>query len=150
MRLTGETVKSAIAKKIRSEFATDSYPTIYKERSVQGMEKPCFFICVLETTQEKRMQESYRRTYRMNIRYHPNNGPRIREELGEVENRLLGVLASLPLELSTGSFVVRGKQMEGKIVENVLQVFVSYTINYTLKSVHAQTMERVEIEERKY
>ena len=57
----GESIKSAIALKLKSGFAytnEDSppitiYPNIYKEKVVQGMKKPAFFIWVMEVSQEE-------------------------------------------------------------------------------------------------
>ena len=66
--ITGESIKSAIALKIKSGFAITSgsppitiYPNIYKEKIVQGMEKPCFFIWVMDISQEKLMRNNYMR-----------------------------------------------------------------------------------------
>ena len=70
----GESIKSAISLKIKSNFAITSgeppitiYPTIYKEQMVQGMDKPSFFIWQMDVEQEKLMRNNYERVYQMNV-----------------------------------------------------------------------------------
>lgn len=101
--ITGESIKSAIALKLKSTFAKniDSPPIIYKEKMVQGMKKPCFFIWTMDIEQTKGLMNQYRRVYQMNVRYHPvDDDPKLYETLGEIGNKLLEHLDTISLPVS--------------------------------------------------
>lgn len=145
--ITGESIKSAIALKIKSSFAiTDGsppitiYPTIYKEKIVQGMKKPCFFVWVMDVSQEKLMRNNYTRDYQMNIRYHPEDkDTKTYETLSDIGNKLLDKLTLIEVPIFIGRHdsggepvedkkLVRGIQMSYEIKEDVLQFYVTYSI----------------------
>lgn len=149
--ITGESIKSAIALKIKSSFAVTTgeppitiYPTIYKEKVVQDMKKPCFFVWVMDVSQEKLMRNNYTRDYQMNIRYHPEEkDPITYEVLADAGNKLLEHLARLQVPIFAGRLDLEGEQVEemrpvfGKqmsfiITDDVLQVFVTYVIKMKL------------------
>jgi len=145
--ITGESIKSAIALKLKSSFAITNgqppitiYPTIYKEKIVQGMKKPCFFIWVMDVSQEKLMRNNYTRDYQMNIRYHPEDkDTKTYETLSAIGNKLLDKLTLIEVPIFIGRYdsggnpiedkkPVRGMQMSYEITEDVLQFYVTYSI----------------------
>lgn len=149
--ITGEMIKSAIALKIKETFkAADTpasnfvYPTIYKEKIVQNMVKPSFFIWVVDVNQTKMMRNNFTREYQMNIRYHPEEkDPITYEVLADVGNKLLEHLAKLQVPIFAGRLdsdgeqveemrPVFGKQMSFIITDDVLQVFVTYAVKMKL------------------
>jgi len=141
--ITGESIKSAIALKLKSSFAnTNGSPpiTIYKEQIVQGFKKPCFFIWVMDVSQEKIMRNVYTRDYQMNIRYHPEEkDTKTYETLSDIGNKLLYELRTIDVPIFLGRYgtdgepiedkkPVRGIQMSFEIKEGVLQFYVTYSI----------------------
>ena len=145
--ITGESIKSAIALKLKSSFAITNgqppitiYPTIYKEKIVQGMKKPCFFVWVMDVSQEKLMRNNYERLYQMNIRYHPEEkDPKTYETLVGIGNKLLGYLTTINVPIFLGRYdgegnpiedskPITGRQMNYEIKEDVLQMFVTYKL----------------------
>lgn len=158
-QIKGESIKSAIALKIKSSFAiTNGSPpiTIYKEQIVQGFKKPSFFIWVMEVSQEKKMRNNYDRFYQMNIRYHPEEDDTTTyETLADIGNRLLEVLLTIDVPIDLGrkdlngqpiedKKPVRGSQMDFTIQDDVLQFFVTYKINikqYQDKDPEMETLE---------
>lgn len=163
-QITGETVKSAISLKIRSAFATTSgtppvttYPTIYKEKVVQGMIRPCFFVWTMDVEQEKLMRNNYERVYQMNVRYHPEEkDPKTYETLADIGNKLLDYLTTINVPIFLGRYdgqgnpiedskPVTGMQMSYEITEDVLQMFVTYKLKAKRALEAVPEMEQLEI-----
>ena len=161
-QIIGETVKSAISLKIRSAFATTSgappvttYPTIYKERMVQGMIKPCFFVWTMDVEQEKLMRNNYERVYQMNVRYHPEDNDLKRyQTLADIGNKLLEYLIQIEVPIFLGRYdaegepiedmkPIKGSQMSFEIVDDVLQVFVTYVVKMKLVEAALPHMEQL-------
>lgn len=162
--IMGESIKSAISLKIRSNFAITSgeppitiYPTIYKEQVVQGMDKPSFFIWQMDVEQKKLMGNSYERVYQMNVRYHPEeNNLRCYQTLADIGNKLLEYLTQIEVPIFLGYHddegepiegmkPIRGSQMSFKIVDDVLQVFVTYVVKMKMVEVALPSMETLDI-----
>ena len=139
--ITGEIIKSAISRNIRQNITLKNSATykIYKERTVQGFAKPSFFIWAIDVEQQSVSKGVYNRIYQMNIRYHTQDStPKLNEELNELGNKLLYHLAILDVPIldidettqkqKEITRPVKGTQMSFNIVEDVLQVYVTYTI----------------------
>ena len=160
--IVGESIKSAISLKIRSSFAITSgeppitiYPTIYKEQMVQGMDKPSFFIWQMDVEQEKLMRNNYERVYQMNVRYHPEDNDLKRyQTLADIGNKLLEYLTQIEVPIFLGRYdtegepiedmkPIRGSQMSFKIVDDVLQVFVTYVVKMKLVEAALPYMEQL-------
>ena len=161
-QITGEIVKSAISLKIRSAFATTSgtplattYPTIYKEKVVQGMIKPCFFVWQMDVEQEKLMRNNYERVYQMNVRYHPEDNDLKRyQTLADIGNKLLEHLTHIEVPIFSGRYdnegepiedrkPIRGSQMSFNIVDDVLQVFVTYVVKMKMVAAALPFMQQL-------
>ena len=139
-QITGETIKSAISLKIRSAFATTSgtppvttYPTIYKEKVVQGMIKPCFFVWTMDVSPVKRMKNTFEFPYQMNVRYEPSEDDEEKyKSCMSVAMTLTEALSSIDVPIDVnGTEVLKqvyGRDMEFSITDDVLQFFVSYTL----------------------
>ena len=158
--ITGESIKSAISLKLKNSFAnTDDSPpiTIYKEKIVQGMKKPCFFVWVMDVEQEKLMRNNYERVYQINIRYHPEeNDTKTYETLSDIGNKLLDKLTTIDVPIFLGRYgaggepiedkkPVRGTQMSFEIKEDVLQFYVTYSIKAKQLVDEVPEMESLEI-----
>lgn len=138
--ITGEMIKSAMARNITQNITLKNKTAykIYKEKTVQGFSKPSFFIWTMDVDQTKLMRNNYERNYMMNVRYHTkDDAPKQYEELNELGNKLLWTLSTLNVPIvvldETNKEIqvdkpIKGKQMSFNIVEDVLQVYVTYTI----------------------
>lgn len=157
-QITGETVKSAISLKIRSAFATSSgtppvtlYPIIYKEKVVQGMVKPCFFVWTMDVSPVKRMNNSFELLYQMNIRYEPSEDDE--EKYKSCMNAAVTLIEALssinvPIDVDGKEVLkqVYGRNMEFSITDDVLQFFASYTLHgYVPEAVVPPFMEQITI-----
>lgn len=153
--INGELIVSPICKKISSWFAVDSkHPKIYKEQVVQGFTKPSFFVTQINVEQQKLMNNSFRRLYQMNIRYHAQDDlPNEYQHLRDVENELLQCLSTIEVPTGVeqdGEIVqipkpVRCTHIDSTIRDGVLQVFVNYTINVRNMVAKDPEMRRIKI-----
>ena len=153
--LLGESIKSAIAKKIATSISP--IPTMYKEPIPQGMVLPSIFIRTLEVSQEKMIGTTFNRAYQMNIRYHPvTDDPTINENLEAMANKLMVYLSWIEVPIFLGNYddedqpieelkPVVGRQMDYTITDNVLQLFVTYSVRGKTLPSAAVTMQHVEV-----
>ncbi len=164
-QITGESIKSAISLRLRNKYAvsndqtkTVTYPTIYKEKMVENMVKPCFFIWTMDVSQEKELRNNYTRAYQMNIRYHPvDKDGRCYENLCEKGNELLDYLSQISLPIIVGYDAndnaivddkpIYGTQMSFTITDDVLQVYVTYSIRAKQQLPKDIPMQTLKIEE---
>lgn len=138
-QITGETIKSAIARKLsNSTFVAVNSFKLYKEMTRQNFSLPAFFIWTVNVEQTKEAKNRFRLNYSMEVRFHPNTrDPVSYEKLCSVGTELLDYLETIYVPIlevgPDGALIevlrpVRGKQMEFKIVEDVLQFLVDYSI----------------------
>ena len=138
-QITGETIKSAIARKLsNSTFVAVNSFKLYKEMTRQNFSLPAFFIWTVNVEQTKEAKNRFRLNYSMEVRFHPNTrDPISYEKLCSVGTELLDYLETIYVPIlevgPDGALIeavrpVRGKQMEFKIVEDILQFLVDYSI----------------------
>lgn len=158
-KITGEIIKSAIARKLSASFNADGKPyKIYKERIVQGMQRPCFFIWTVVVEQTKVARNVYEWHYQMQIRHHlPDNEASDFEQLCEIGTQMLQALNTIDVpilvrndeqELVETTLPVFGKKMEYKIDDDdVLLLYVTYDIRVSKQQDERNPMSSVTINE---
>lgn len=138
--ITSMTIKSAIAKRIRTAFATGStpnivYPTIYKEQIQQGIVKPYFFIWTINRAQRKWMRYRWGLTFQMQVRYHPTDNDLAKyETLETVGAKLLETLSTIEVPISLNgttetTIVAHGRELEYRIEDDVLLAYATYSLS---------------------
>lgn len=117
--VTGDIIKSAIARKLVEVFTVDGIkPVVYKEQIKQKFTYPSFFIWQIEVLQKKRMNGVYDREYMMEVRYAlKEDDVRAYEKLDEIGNKLLLNLTSIQVPIAT-------EKIDGKYTEGIRQVKV--------------------------
>lgn len=108
---------------------------------VQGLETPCFFIAVLQPSQQQMIGKRYFRQYPFDIQYFPSSEGDNTECL-EVADNLLDAMELI--ELVNGD-ELRGTSMNYEIVDKVLHFRVNFNM-FVLKEETLDTMETVEID----
>ena len=90
-QITGETIKSAIARKLsNSTFTALESFKLYKEMTRQNFSLPAFFIWTVNVEQTKEAKNRFRLNYSMEVRFHPNTrDPVSYEKLCSVGTELL-------------------------------------------------------------
>ena len=155
-QITGETIKSAIARKLsNSTFTALESFKLYKEMTRQNFSLPAFFIWTVNVEQTKEAKNRFRLNYSMEVRFHPNTrDPVSYEKLCSVGTELLDYLETIYVPIMDvgpdGAMIeivrpVRGKQMEFKIVEDVLQFLVDYSIRAARPLEEIPDMQTLEI-----
>lgn len=138
-QITGETIKSPIALKIREHFKqvdgeVITYPSIYKEQTVKDFDKPSFFIWTMDVNWDKVGKNRYEGLYQMNVRFHPEDEDENKyETLCRIGTELCDCLETINVPISTDGeneiiLPVRGTDMEYKILDDILQFYVNYTL----------------------
>ena len=157
-QITGETIKSAIARKLsNSTFVAVNSFKLYKEMTRQSFSLPAFFIWTINVEQTKEAKNRFRLNYSMEVRFHPNTrDPISYEKLCSVGTELLDYLETIYVPIlevgPDGALIevlrpVRGKQMEFKIVEDILQFLVDYSIRAARPLEEIPDMQTLKINE---
>lgn len=132
-----QNIIDGIIKAIRTEY--DKSFRIYTESVEQGLIEPCFSVLCLNGSNEQNVGDRNNRTYLLKIKYFPSSNEPISECLTVMDN-LYGLLSII----DAGSGKIRGTNMDGEVVDGVLQFQVTYT--FFLLAVNAETsMEEVEV-----
>lgn len=154
--IEGETLKSAIAKKIVASLAPATVK-IYKEPQVQGMVLPAIFIRTLNVSHEKQMGDTYHRAYQMNVRYHPTtNDLSVNQTLEAMAHKLLMFLTWVYVPIFLGNYneedepieemkPVVGRQIDYSITDGVLQLFVTYNLRGKILPPDGAKMQQIEV-----
>lgn len=108
---------------------------------VQGLETPCFFIAVLQPSQQQMIGKRYFRQYPFDIQYFPSSEGDNTECL-EVADDLLDALELIQL---VNGDELRGTSMNYEIVDKVLHFRVNFNM-FVLKEETLDNMETVEID----
>lgn len=112
-------VINGITDAIYKEFG-DEYE-IYKEKILQGMQKPCFLVRCITPKKEVFLGERHQESYRCAIHYFPHTKKPL-EEINDVTEQLIECLGGIYI---TGDFVL-GMDMEAVEEDHVLHFYVSY------------------------
>lgn len=117
-------VKNALIKKL--SLFTPEYP-VYDEAVEQGMKQPCFFVLLIESSQNREINRRYKRFNSFDVHYFPDRDAAAPREACELmAERLYSDIEYV----SGGEGGYHGTGMRHEIVDGVLHFFVQY--NYHL------------------
>ena len=97
---------------------------IYSESVKQGLKEPCFFIAVLNPTQNSMIGVRYFREHPFDIHYFPSKDGG-NQEIQDVASKLFDALEYITL---LNGDLVRGTEMHYEKVDDVLHFFVKYNM----------------------
>ena len=97
---------------------------IYSESVKQGLKEPCFFIAVLNPTQNPMIGARYFREHPFDIHYFPSKDGG-NQEIQDVASKLFDALEYITL---LDGDLVRGTEMHYEKVDDVLHFFVKYNM----------------------
>ncbi|MGL4875176.1 MAG: phage tail terminator family protein [Clostridium sp.] len=137
IKLEYNTIISLLSRKIK-----DNYPDckIYKDKKLQGLKRPCFFIFNLNTEQNKENFLINNRDIFINIRYLTDEG---REGLDKVGFELISLVEKLEIE----GFNLRPKKINYEIQEDAMQMFISYSLRVYEELEEEIKMNKFKVEE---
>lgn len=132
-----QSIIDGIIKAIRTEY--DRSFRIYTESVEQGLKEPCFSVLCLTGSDEQEFGSRRNREHLFNITYFPSTNEPILECLN-VKEKLFDLLNMIEADTS----ILRGANMNGEIVDGVLQFHVTYSFSL-LKVNDENYMENIEV-----
>lgn len=113
-------ILTAVTKQLGKTFGT-SY-RYYVENVEQGLMKPCFTVDLLVPLQRSRSPILYDRTMPLVIHYFSDSEKDLKKDCYSMAEQLVECLEYLPFDTT----LIRGEDISWQIVDDVLQVFVTY------------------------
>ena len=111
---------AAVTKQLGVTFGV-SY-NYYVENVEQGLTKPCFTVDVLLPLQRSRSAILYDRTMPLVVHYFGKDSEQLKKECYCIAEKLISCLEYLPFK----NTLIRGENISWHIVDDVLQVFITY------------------------
>lgn len=119
IEIKSSTIVSSITRKLKDNF---NNVQIYKDKKLQGLKKPCFFVFNLSSSQSKATKDIFNREHLINVRFHSDYN---RPEIDEVAFKLLDILSEIKNDELTLKPI---REIKYEIQDDVLQMFISYKI----------------------
>lgn len=120
-------VLNAVTKQLGTTFGTSYH--YYVEDIEQGVKKPCFHVSPRITLQRSRSPVLYDRTVPIVVHYFSGSSNNLRNNCYLMGEQISECLEYLPFQ----NTILRGEDISWQIVEDVLQVFITY--KFTTKRV---------------
>ena len=113
-------ILKAVTKQLGTTFGKGY--RYYVEDVEQGLTKPCFTVDVLIPLQRSRSPVLYDRTMPIVIHYFSDSENNLKNDCYDMSEKIVECLEYLPFEDTK----LRGENISWQIVDDVLQVFVTY------------------------
>ena len=94
----------------------------YVENVEQGLTKPCFTIDMITLVERSKSSILYDRTMPLVVHYFGENPKTIKKDCYEIAEKLIDCLEYIPFE----NTIIRGESISWHMVDDVLQVFITY------------------------
>lgn len=111
---------SAVTKQLGTTFGTNY--RYYVENVEQGLTKPCFTVDMLLPLQRSRSPILYDRTMPIVVHYFSDSVNEIKKDCYGMAEQIVECLEYLPFK----DTLIRGEDISWQIVDDVLQIFVTY------------------------
>lgn len=111
---------NAVTKQLGTTFGKNYH--YYVEDVEQGLTKPCFTVDVLIPIQRSKSPVLYDRTMPLVIHYFSDSKQNIKTDCYGMGERVVEALEYLPFK----NTILRGEDISYHIVEDVLEVFITY------------------------
>ncbi|HFD2064476.1 TPA: DUF6838 family protein [Clostridium perfringens] len=135
IEITSSTIVSTITRALKDKFP--EY-LIYKDKKLQGLKKPCFFVFILNGEQEKANRNIFNRDYLINIRFHSDC---TRPEIDEIAFELLNILSNI----QNGELILRPiRPINYEVIDGVLQMFIPYKLRVFKQEESKVTMNNLD------
>ena len=111
---------SAVTKQLGTTFGTKY--CYYVENVEQGLTKPCFTVDMLLPLQRSKSPILYDRTMPIVVHYFSDSVNEIKKDCYGMAEQIVECLEYLPFK----NTLIRGEDISWQIVDDVLQIFVTY------------------------
>lgn len=130
-------ILDAVTTQLHSTFGNDY--KYYVENVQQGMTRPCFTVDVVLPLERSKMMVLHDRTMPLVIHYFSDKPTTNKKDSYAIAEQLVECLELLPFK----GTLLRGESIRWHMVEDVLQLFVTYQFQ-TQKIVQKENMEILE------
>lgn len=111
---------TAVTRQLGTTFGTDYH--YYIEDNRQKLITPCFTVDVILPTERSKSPVLYDRTMPLVVHYFHNNQETIKKDCYKIAERTVECLEYLPFK----GKLIRGENISWEIVDNVLQIYLTY------------------------
>ena len=118
---------NAVTKQLGTTFGNKYH--YYVENIEQNLTTPCFTVDMLLPTQRSKSPVLYDRTMPLVIHYFSDSKTNLKQDCYSMGEQVIECLEYLPFK----DTLIRGEDISWQIVDDVLQVFITY--NFTTKRV---------------
>ena len=110
----------AVTTQLGKTFGTTYH--YYVENVEQGLKKPCFTVDMITLVERSKNAILYDRTMPLVVHYHSKNPVANKMECYKIAEQLVECLEYIPFK----NTLIRGEQISWQMVEDVLQMFITY------------------------
>lgn len=128
---------NSVTKQLGSTFGTNY--RYYVENVEQNLTKPCFTIDMLLPMERSKSPVLYDRTMPLVVHYFSDSKTNLKQDCYSMAERVLECLEYLPYQNS----ILRGEDISWQIVEDVLQIFITYKFTTVMSKEMASNMEEL-------
>lgn len=111
---------NAVTTQLGKTFGTTYH--YYVENVEQGLKQPCFTVDMITLVERSKSAVLYDRTMPLVVHYHSRNPVGNKMECYQIAEQLVECLEYIPFK----NTLIRGEQISWQMVEDVLQVFITY------------------------
>lgn len=126
---------NAVTKQLGQTFGA-SY-RYYVENVEQNLTKPCFTVDTLIPLQRSKSPVLYDRTMPMVVHYFSDSKTNLKQDCYSIGEQLVECLEYLPFK----NTILRGQDISYQIVDDVLQVFITYKFTTRLVTEEVDPMD---------
>ena len=128
---------NAVTKQLGTTFGTEY--RYYVENVEQGLTKPCFTIDCITPLMRSKSTTLYDRTMPLVVHYFSGSKIDLKKDCYEMAERALECLEYIPYE----NTILRGENISWQIVDNVLQIFVTYKFTTVMSKATEDNMSEI-------
>ena len=133
-----ESLLNAVTKQLGTTFGNKYH--YYVEDIEQNLAKPCFTVDTLLPTQRSKSPVLYDRTIPLVVHYFSDSKTNLKQDCYSMGERIIECLEYLPFN----NTLIRGDDISWHIVDDVLQVFITYRFTTKRVVVNEDNMETLE------
>lgn len=111
----------------------------YVENVAQGLTTPCFTIDMLSPSERSKSPVLYDRTMPLVIHYFSDSKTSLKSDCYSMAERALECLEYIPYE----NTILRGENISWQIVDDVLQIFITYKFTTVMSKATEDNMENI-------
>lgn len=131
-------ILNAVTKQLGTTFGNSYH--YYKENVEQGLIEPCFTVDVLLPLQRSKSPVLYDRTMPVVLHYFSGSKENKKNDCYAMSERIIECLEYLPFK----GALLRGEDISWEIVDDVLQVFITYKFTTMRVEETADAMDSLE------